>query len=320
MNNTSATAVPRLRATSPSDVLASAAALLGFRPVESVVVVALESSIIQFACRLDVGWFADDEPGVAEMQAALRQFPDVRLMLLGYSQHTWLVRHSLAQLHLLLCDYPVIDVLHTDERRWWSLLCHDECCPPEGRPYDFAATALASQAVFEGIDISCDRDDIVTAVAGPGEPDLDALNETFLAVARRVAALLPRQRFSEALDVIDAFRAQRWTLTTDEIARLCIELDSEDVWPVVLMSVRRHDAASFVDLFRQLVAGCVPDFAATVVGLLGMVAWLAGGGALMTACAQRLELLEPCHPLFLMLLEIRQDGLPPSRWGPADAR
>lgn len=291
--------------------------MLGFKPVESVVVLALKSRVVEFACRLDVTWFVDDDAGRRQLVAALQRYRGAKLVLLGYSQYPLLVRRSLEELNCLLWDFPIIDVLVTDERRWWSLTCHDSCCPPEGLPYDFAATELATQAVFEGIDMSDDRDAVVKRVAGPDPGQLDHLGDVFVSAMQDVASVPPPERCAHAVSQVDAFKTARRTLTPAEVARLCIELDDADVWPVVLMSLRREDADACVDLFSQLVLGCVPEFATVSVGLLGFAAWLNGGGALMTACAQRLEWLEPSHALFVMLAEILHDGLPPARWEPA---
>ncbi|MGY0004213.1 DUF4192 domain-containing protein [Micromonospora sp. I033] len=144
---------PRLAVRSPADLVAAVPYLLGFHPADSVVVVAVRGRRVVFAARGDL-----PEPGrdprpparhLAEVVA--RQGTDAATVI-GYGPALRVtgavdaVGEALDRAGLL-----VLDALRVTDGRWWSYLCAEpSCCPPEGTPYDPAASQVSAAAVFAG--------------------------------------------------------------------------------------------------------------------------------------------------------------------------
>ncbi|MFE9956375.1 DUF4192 domain-containing protein [Micromonospora sp. NPDC005299] len=182
---------PRLAVRSPADLVAAVPYLLGFHPADSVVVVAMRGRRVVFAARSDL-----PEPGSDPRRAArhlaevvARQRTDAATVL-GYGPAARVtgavdaVGEALDQAGLL-----VLDALRVTDGRWWSYLCAEPaCCPPEGTPYDAAASQVSAAAVFAGQVALPDRAALAAQVAPIDGP---------VRVAMRRATVRARHRLME---------------------------------------------------------------------------------------------------------------------------
>lgn len=288
-----------------ADLLAAIPVSLGYWPTDSVLVVLCQGPRVELTIRIDADWFLVASEAVArQVEVAVKQLPDARCYLLGYFSDRALIEVSLAQLIDLL-PVEVVDVLITDDERWWSLMCGDGCCPPHGRPFDRNTQRVTAQAVFDGIDVGLRREDLVAVVAGP-TPSGEREQEF-----ERARATVRAQPVPERIEMLETATRSGDGYDGGLIAAL---LADDEVAAWVLDTFEPKNADKRLGWLSAAVAACPPNHAVPAVGLLGTAAWLAGGGPILTAAAQRLEQLDPDHPLARLLNRLITGVVPPYLW------
>jgi hypothetical protein len=165
-------ALPSLRLSGPSDLVAAVPHLLGFAPQLSLVVVALRrppraAPRIEATLRVDL----TDDP-VAQVEPFLHSVRDqgahdvVVLAYPGVGGEPWSWDELVDDLRGVAeaADLEVADVLRVETRRggwrYWSLQCRNpQCCPAEGRHVSADAPVVA-EAVGRGLVALASRGDV----------------------------------------------------------------------------------------------------------------------------------------------------------------
>lgn len=304
----------RLRISGPADLVAVVPYLLSFHPDESLVAVLVASGRVVVTARLDlppvdganqiaqeIGWLAD------------RQRAD-EVVVIAYSTDAGRARGVLAGLLDELGGAPLSEAIYVDGTRWWSLTCRQSCCPPEGRPYEIGAHPLAAEAVFAGLGVRADRDELRQLAAGPAPEHYDRL----VTRAAELAADLGPTSAETAGDLVESavtstLESQKH-LGTDSalrLALLCRQIVARDrAWALM----ERPTAPEHVQLWSDVVAVTPPDLAAAPVCLLGVAAWINGDGALLNICLDRIAEVDPTYTLGHLLGDISDRALPPTFW------
>ena len=303
----------RLRISGPADLVAVVPYLLSFHPRESLVAVLIASGRVVVTARLDlppvdgadqvaqeIGWLAD------------RQRAD-EVVVIAYSADADRARAILGRLMGELPDAPLSDAIYVDGTRWWSVACRQGCCPPEGRPYEVEAHPLAAEAVFAGLGVRADRDELRQLVAGPPPDDHERLLARAAGLAAELAAAGP-----EAGDLVEATvsaalsaRERPSTDTLLGLALMCRQVLVRDrAWALM----ERPTAPEHVQLWSDVVAVTPPELAAAPVCLLGVAAWINGDGALLNICLDRIAEVDPSYTLGHLLGDISDRALPPTYW------
>lgn len=288
-----------------ADLLAAIPVSLGYFPADSVLVVLCQGHRIELTIRIDIDWFQTAfECVAAQVETAVTAVPDAVCYLLGYFSDRGLVEASLAELEdVVPCE--VADILITDDRKWWSLACSAECCPREGRPFDRATHLVTAEAVFAGFDVGLDRDDLVAAIAGP--TDVGAAQAEFGKQRRSLGALSHQVRLGRLQTLLANADCRRPVILAALVAD-----DRCAGW--LLDSLDPANAAQRVRALLAAVAVCPPNQAANLIALLGVSAWLSGGGPILTAATARLNELEPRHPMGSLLADLIRQVVPPYTW------
>ena len=182
----------RLSVRSPADMVAAVPYLLGFHPADSVVVVAVRGRRVVFAARGDLPAPGTD-PGPAARhlaQVVARQDADAATVV-GYgpaARVTGIV-DAIGDA-LTATGLVVLDALRVTDGRWWSYLCAEpSCCPPEGTPYDPAASEVSAAAVFAGQVALPDRAALAAQVSPLDGPVRLAMRRATARARLRLAAL-----------------------------------------------------------------------------------------------------------------------------------
>jgi hypothetical protein len=294
--------------------------LLGFHPTESLVAAFVRQRHIAVTARIDLAATADLEGLVDQLELVGRQIDTRSLVLIGYSADEG-VRDLMRDLADLI-PLDLVDVLAVSGDRWWSVCCdpgqrhssgEEECCPPEGRPYDIASHPLAAAAVMAGISATPSRQEIADLAAGPPAADHDRLAAAAEETARQLSGIGRRRRRQRMRRLIG--RSLRSDGPTEaeaiEIVVLARDLAVRDAaW--ALMS--RERAADHVAVWRRAVSVAVRPFEAAPLGMLAMAGWLSGNGALLNCCIERLEHVAPDYSLLELCREISDQAIPPSRF------
>ncbi|MFD6662768.1 DUF4192 domain-containing protein [Micromonospora chalcea] len=183
---------PRLSVRSPADMVAAVPYLLGFHPADSVVVVAVRGRRVVFAARGDLpAPGADPGPAARHLaQVVARQDADAATVV-GYGPATRVtgVVDAIGDA-LTAAGLVVLDALRVTDGRWWSYLCAEpSCCPPEGTPYDPAASQVSAAAVFAGQVALPDRAALAAQVSPVDGPVRLAMRRATSRARLRLAAL-----------------------------------------------------------------------------------------------------------------------------------
>ncbi|MGW5082803.1 DUF4192 domain-containing protein [Micromonospora echinospora] len=183
---------PRLSVRSPADMVAAVPYLLGFHPADSVVVVAVRGRRVVFAARGDLpAPGADPGPAARHLaQVVARQDADAATVV-GYGPAARVtgVVDAIGDA-LTAAGLVVLDALRVTEGRWWSYLCAEpSCCPPEGTPYDPAASQVSAAAVFAGQVALPDRAALAAQVSPLDGPVRLAMRRATGRARLRLAAL-----------------------------------------------------------------------------------------------------------------------------------
>ncbi|MDQ1683323.1 MAG: hypothetical protein QOC82_60 [Frankiaceae bacterium] len=308
------------------DLAAALPHLLGFPPVESLVVVAIEGprGELTFTLRLDLP--EPDEIGevveicAARMQAAaadavlafvVTEAADVAPGQLPGVELVEALQRSVVM--------PLRDAFLLRGGRIWSYLCPDPaCCPPDGRPYDAGspvATTLAAAGVVAGRPMFRDRDEIVRSAQAVDGAEAEAMRAAVERV--RGTEAVPdlvglRERYAAALPGLLARCAERGPdVAPDEAALLGCAWHQIDLRDEVLIAVAQGSAGA--DPLVRAVARLMPaPYDAPAAAMLGWVAYAEGSGVLAAAALERALRTDPGYSLAVLLDDALYRQVPPS--------
>lgn len=311
----------------PADLVAVIPYLLGFQPVESLVVAALEGPRRRLGplARVDL---ADvpagrlDDPGARSevelvasrvCQLAARHGWDAVVVVVYTERRAVADAHAAVLLPGLAAGGTrVVEMLGASGERWWTHGCAAErCCPPEGVPFDPSANPLAATAVAAGLGKAATRDEL-RALLDPA-PAADR-RQVGLAVEREQATARSSREQTVVLvrevgKVIDGA-----PLDLARTARLLALVQHgaprEAAWGLITRPTAHLHAALW-----QHVARLAPDPLLPPAGCLaGFASWLDGVGVVAAHAADRVAEVAPAYPLNDLLRQVLAAGVDPRDW------
>lgn len=304
-----ATPAVRLRASSLTDLLQLVPYLLGFHPTESVVAVLLHRRRVLLTARVDLG---PPLSGLADQLARVTTRHHATGVLLAVYTESPVA--ALAALDAMVGDDrlpPVIDAVHVDAGRWWS---HLHGGHPDGERLD--GGHLAAEAVFAGLTAEADRSRVVAPAARPPADRLAELAAPLAEQVELVSSWTPQRRRDEAVRQVTAWLtgSQPVIPATEDLLRLGVLVADLDPRDAVMVLLEPECAEAMVACWSAVVA-VLPDARALApLCLLGLSAWVAGHGALLVGCVERVERCDPEYPLGRLLAQIADQAVPPSAW------
>ncbi|MEU6095907.1 DUF4192 domain-containing protein [Streptomyces sp. NPDC047079] len=204
---------PQITLRTPAELADALPYLLGYRPEDSIVLVALHDRERQGRfggrARLGIPDHADDWPSAAQQLAHGLVAGSERRGARPESMVAYVVQEPssgetgrdvmerlrpLAQSLRTACgslDVPVVEALCVSDGRYWSYCCPSPgCCPPEGRPMGLPGTSvLAAAATYAGIQVRGSLKEFRTRLS-PCETEAALGQQAALDTASR--ALVPR--------------------------------------------------------------------------------------------------------------------------------
>jgi hypothetical protein len=310
---------PCLTLTSPTDVLAAVPYLVGFHPVDSLIVLGLTHGQAKLATR----WPLPFPPGTLEPLSALFDREAVtHIILIGYGPGDR-VTPAVDEARQLAAraGVGVDEALRAEGGRYWSYVCDvPRCCPPEGTPYDPSTSQIAAEATVHGLVALPDRQSLERTIAPLTGPVRVSMRR---ATAEAVAEF--RTRLMEATDV-NAFTQQfvarglvrvRAALATHaaggrlddaEAARLGLDLAviriRDEAWTLA--------GDSHADLWKDLTRRLEPRFTPPAASLLAMASWRTGDSVLATIALERALTTDPSYSMANLLMHALQQLLSPA--------
>lgn len=301
------------------DLIAAAPLVLGFRPADSVVMLAAEGDHVfhgrtSLPARADPAAAADE---VADLLLVPARRNGIRgAVFLFFGDDERVVRRVWAAVRRG-CEsrgIRVVDAVRVDDRRYYPL-AGDRRLRDVGVCYDVSSHPFAAEAVLHGIVVEKDRDAVVASVAADRDAQRlvdEAVTRAGLAETGPPRTGADRRRWGEWLQRVVAGHVAGGTVPTDEeLARVGWVMQDVRVRDAAWALIRRHDAdrhqAFWSDAVRRVPERLVPAPAA----LLGWAAWQAGHGALAWIAIDRCREVDPDYGMAGILAGCLEQAVPP---------
>lgn len=301
-----------------TDVVGAVPHLLGFRPAESLVAVALRGprSRMAFTVRLDLPRSPEQaEAVVRTVRLAMRRARARAVLLLVYTDE---LPDGAALPHDILVEAvarrltaPVRDAVLVARERMWSYCCDDpECCPVEGVPVDPASpgtVAINAASALVGRSVLPDRETAVASVQRVGGVTavsmgqaVDRLTGDVEHAARRTwAALLKRYAEPPA------------SVAHDEAAVVVVGLHAVELRDEVVQQLLGDDDGVAQRLLTDLARLAPAELDAPVCTVLACAAYLEGNGLIAGAALERALSSDPDYGLAGLLEAALQGQVSP---------
>jgi len=327
-------AQPRVRVSSPGDILAVVPHLLGFHPARSLVVVGAgrPPQRVELAFRYDLpdppdAAAAAELAGHAVAVLGQRRLPTV--IGIGYGPGALVtpvadalaaaVRQRGMRLH---------ELMRVEQGRYFSYICaNPDCCPPEGVRFDVRASPAAAAMTVAGLVAYPDRAALAGTLAPVTGPAARAMQKATTRARARAAKLVslgarggldPATRLlaetgrRAVRDFIASYRAGRPITAADQVAWLSVTLAHlpvrDDAWARMDPAHRDAHLRMWTDVVRRV----RPAYLAAPASLLAFTAWQSGEGALANIALDRALAADPRYSLAHLLRDILDAGVPPS--------
>ncbi len=310
----------------PHDIVAVVPFLLGFHPEESVVALLLERGRLRLTARYELPQRGAVGDLAEEIRALARQHRADELVLVGYSESN--------------ASEPVLESLVPALRRLRvrvALAVSDGRCAVLGR-YGFEAIPapvpdlrshpVAAAAVYAGLNARATRAELQAWVSGPAAAEWTRLEEVAAVACQRHAegseAAVEGAAKGAPEGGAEARLARLLSTGVDspnaldeaalvELAVLVADVHRRDrAW----LAITTDRAQQHIRLWHAVVAAAPPPHQAAPLALLGIAAWIAGDGALLNVCAERLRAEAPAYSMGSLLERVSEAALSPSHWTP----
>jgi len=307
--------IPKIR--TPQELLDSIPPLIGFRPTESLVAVVVRNKLIYVTARLDIA--AMEEPdGPQWLAERLTHGPDgkrltgIGVYLVGYAERGRARRAVRA-----MCDHLgdlTCEALVVDGDFWWRL-DEEEEAPGQTQP----RRGKMSRMLAGRDPVMASRAELAASVAAPVGRQEDEMLETLMESLDLVPEEDPLLAGSRVVDLMDLWCLGK-SLTDAEYlsaaVTMSMSLARDEVWKILT----REKAKDYLPFWKQVLTRTPHGVRTAALGVTGIVAWIAGEGALMNICLEEAEKADPEYPLVRMLSDISVGGLPPSYWKEMNSR
>jgi len=322
-----------VRISDPGEVAAALPQLLGFRPRESVVLLALggpSGSRVGVTVRADIPPPAG-RPAVARLLVtgvATSNPNSVLAVVVSEAADPGGIDPDLPHRDLV---HEVIvalgdrglgarDVLLVRAGRWWSYDCPQPCCAPgAGTPLPDGVTALAAASVLAGQVVVDDRAELAARI----EPDIhrsvamhEALERAAPGFADAVRARgrdeVATESWHAVLAAVGRVRSRSAApLSDDEVARLLCGLHDRWVRDRALRLALGPDAVAAEQLWTECTRRVASPLTAAPATLLAVSAWLRGDGAMAGIALERALADDPTYRFAHLLAQGLSACLPP---------
>jgi uncharacterized protein DUF4192 len=332
----------------PADLLQAVPYLLGFHPVDSLVLIGLDGAHLVVTARMDLSDVAEPA-AVAHTLGVMARGGATRVLFVVYDSGSAERPPPWGGLAAALqddCDRAgcgLSDVLRVADGHWWSLLCTDpRCCPAAGNPLPDRTSPFVAAATYAGVVALPDRQALADTLQPQPEPQLARLGS--LLRAHQLTALRAtadgtdhtdgtggnRRRY-ERERVRALFAAARRASPNSGDADGDTELsDSELIaHAVALTTLRVRDRIWLaIDdgrldgrrLWRAMSRRLPAPYDAPPLFLFGWANWRHGNGALALIAAERAIESDPQYTAADLLLATLSHGLDPRNTPPLRPR
>jgi hypothetical protein len=344
---------PNVAIHSPDSLIAAVPYLLGFVPLESLIIVWMDGSRVLVTQRADLPVVCDGANGSEFAESLVRPLrahaPSGAVILIASghdvadagdgvgNQGHQRTRPTLELPHAALADVviatiedmgvPVLDALLIRGDRYWSYCCEGTCCPIQGRRVDqTVATAVAANFIVRGV-AALDSREAVMAVLAPDhlaaariEPLLTETEQDLgFSLGSGAPDTLERWR-DDSIDLITALVVGGEHLCDAGVVEILLGLSDVRVRDTLVWQISRsEDRHGALDVLCQVTRVAPAGYVAAVATCAGITAWLLGDGAKAATAVDRALADDPAYSLAILIATSLAAGLPPASWGEAMA-
>jgi hypothetical protein len=304
--------------------------MVGFRPDESIVAVALcgPRERMTFCMRLDLPLASDGEDvTVLFAQEVAKRMAyagaDAVMLFVHTSERPTgglLPYRSLVDAIEAALDVPLREAALVTSHRLWSYVCDDaRCCPPEGRPLErqsSAALALAAEHAALGNVVLDSREELLASVRPVGGIAAVSMRQ---AQERAVEAVIEQGvvAFAGAVERAIDELAQRFTdprasLTDDEAARVVIGLADKPLRDHMFVVLSDPGSEGLQRLLSAVARRAQPPHDAPVCTCVGFAEYIGGSGVLAHAALERALATDPDYVMAQYLMTMLQHQVSPA--------
>jgi len=327
-------AKPRVRVSSPADVLAVVPHLLGFHPALSFVVIGAAGPRrqVELGFRYDLPDPPDAAVAAEIADHAVGVLTERRMSTVigvGYGPGRLVtpVADALAAA-VRRRRLRLRELLRVENGRYWSYLCGNvNCCPADGTPFDYLSHPVAAAMTVAGLAAYPDRETLAGTLAPLTGAAARAMDQAIERASARAQALVDQaQRDGAGNPLRPAIDAGRRTVReaigryrsggriTDEdgFAALAVGLVHlpvrDDAWARMVPEHREAHLRLWADVVRRASGPWLPAPAS----LLAFTAWQSGDGTLANVALDRVLAADPDYSMARLLRDILAAGVPPS--------
>lgn len=282
----------------PNDLIQAVPYLVGFTPVESIVVLALnDDAKVVFTARLDLGDNLSEAlwPLVPRTEAT-------KAVLVAFGTSRGEVKRALtAAKHR--ATVPIVDLLWVHDQRWGSLDCDKYgCCPREGTALTDTVSAAVTELIAAGSAPLSSREELAAEIAPK------ACDESLAAMSAR-ANSLPAMTEPDELLAVD--------MVTFSVARRFSDMVSvpagrDKAW-LRLESADFDTRQAFAGRLREVARRCPAAARVPSLFLAAWVAWRLGEGARANLAVDAALAIDPDYSPARLLRHAIISGVDPHK-------
>ena len=314
MNNET---IPTIR--TPQELVDAIPPLIGFRPADSLVAVVVRNKLIYVTARLDIAALETPE-GVQWLAERLTHGPDgkplkrIGIFLVGYTQpgSTDLCERIRVQTAVLdMCQALgslTKEALIVDSGAWWRI---DEKLDTPG--HKLPKKGRMSQILTHDNPVMESREELVASIAAPSGKKEDEMLEAVIDSLDLIPEEDPPLAGKRIVSLMEQWRQGRSLTDADYLSAVMTVAMGEArdaIWTVLT----KEKAKQYLPFWIEALTRTPRGVRTAALAVTGIIAWIAGEGALMNICLEEAESTDPEYPLVDMLREISFGALPPSYW------
>lgn len=311
MNQALSSTVPRIRLTSTEEMLAAVPYLVGFQPVDSIVILVFRDAKLQVGARMDISAVGHPAEFESMIDSLRRRYPDLSAAVFVYCEDPFAGLMACDEVIHALRECDIIEAARVHGQRFWPLLCECPACECDGHPFDADDTMVAASAVAAGLQVVDSREQAVRAAAGPSGDELAIVTQRHEAAQARLTGQTVAKRRARLRSLLSAGGDSPHALTDDEVAELAILVDQSRIRDEAFTVSMLAAPGAYHELWRRVVAQCPDRWAVGALCLLGIAAWRLGHGALLSECVERASRIAPNDSWVEFLTEVIHDVVPP---------
>ena len=304
--------------------------MVGFRPANSLVAVALtgERERMTVCLRLDLPPVDDSDDVIRALsnEVAMRMAhaeADAVLLFVYVDEppEGWVLPHR----RLVEACEDVLDALVREAAlvsgdRMWSYVCDDtRCCPPEGRPIDRqspAALALAAEHAALGNVVLGSRDELVAStrpVSGVAAASMQQAQRRARVALHAGPADFSANVEREITALAESFTDPRTSVDHDQAARIAVALGDKALRDQLLVRLAGPDADALRLLLTAVGRLAQPPDDAPVCTLVGFANYIDGSGVVASAAFERALATDPGYVMAVYLHTLLCNQVPPEQ-------